>query len=76
MVRTLKCDHWKTVEQYFAVLLLVDPFSPVCNLGKFKYGFGFERVKAPYESHFSYCSFSCVRVPFAGLHAVYSTKVE
>ena len=25
MYRTLKCDHWKTVEQYFTVVLFVNP---------------------------------------------------
>ena len=34
MDRTLKCDHWKAVEQYFTVVLFVFQFYPVCKFAK------------------------------------------
>ena len=32
--RTLMCDHWKAVEQYFTLVVFVFQFYPVCNFGK------------------------------------------
>ena len=42
--------HWKVVEQYFAVVLFVLQFYPVCNFGKFiKFGLGTVTMKGFYE---------------------------
>ena len=44
MYRTLKCDHWKAVEQCFTVVLFDFQCYPVCNFGKF-ISFGLDTVR-------------------------------
>ena len=39
--------HWKTVEQYFTVILFVFQFSPGCNFGKFV-NFGLGTVRSEF----------------------------
>ena len=46
--------HWKAVEQYIPVVLLVFQFNPVCNFGKFiNFGLGTiksERIKSRWRT--------------------------
>ena len=52
MDRTLKCDNipWKSVGQYFTMVLFIFQFYPVCNLGKF-INFGLGRSERVCQNH-------------------------
>ena len=51
MDRTLKCDHWKAVMQYFTVVLFVFQFFQVLNVRKFiKFGLGTVRSERVNQS--------------------------
>ena len=44
--------HWKSIEQYFTVVLFVFQLNPVCNFGKFiSFGLSTFRVNTPPTSN-------------------------